>query len=77
MNKETSLKRPGDHWGLQYDTLINLIIIFSFVVDVLGSIADDNTSELKGSVTNLLHVLEEFDFVFEMDLMRDVLGTTN
>ncbi|GAV59247.1 Dimer_Tnp_hAT domain-containing protein, partial [Cephalotus follicularis] len=37
-----SLKRPGDtHWSSHYDTLINLVILFSSVGDVLEIIGED------------------------------------
>ncbi|RWR94735.1 Dimer_Tnp_hAT domain-containing protein/DUF4371 domain-containing protein [Cinnamomum micranthum f. kanehirae] len=78
LNQKTSLKRPGDtRWGSHLDTLINLIYMFSSVVDVLEIISDDNMSEHKGSATNLLCVLGDFDFGFKMHLMRDILGIIN
>ncbi|RWR76195.1 zinc finger MYM-type protein 1-like protein [Cinnamomum micranthum f. kanehirae] len=78
LNQKTSLKRPGDtRWGSHFDTLINLIHMFSSVVDVLEIISDDNMSEHKGSATNLLCVLGDFDFAFKMHLMTDILGITN
>ncbi|RWR84890.1 Dimer_Tnp_hAT domain-containing protein/DUF4371 domain-containing protein [Cinnamomum micranthum f. kanehirae] len=78
LNQKTSLKRPGDtRWGSHFDTLINLIHMFSSMVDVLEIISDDNMSEHKGSATNLLCVLGDFDFAFKMHLMRDILGITN
>ena len=68
----------GDtRWGSHHDTLINLLLMFSSVVDVLEIMSDDNTSEHNGSATNLLSVLDGFDFVFKMHLMRDILGITN
>ncbi|RWR82286.1 zinc finger MYM-type protein 1-like protein [Cinnamomum micranthum f. kanehirae] len=78
LNQKTSLKRPGDtRWGSHHDTLINLLLMFSSVVDVLEIISDDSTSEHKGSATNLLSVLDDFDFAFKLHLMRDILGITN
>ena len=36
LNQETNLKRPGDtHWGSYYVIILNLILMFSTVVDVL------------------------------------------
>ena len=36
LNQETNLKRPGDtRWGSYYGTILNLILMFSAVVDVL------------------------------------------
>lgn len=48
LNKETRLKRPKDARGSHYGTLLNLIFMFSFVVDVLKIISKDNTSENMG-----------------------------
>ena len=73
LNQKTGLKRQGDtRWGSHHDTLINLLLMFSSVVDVLEIISDDNTSEHKGSATNLLSVLDDFDFSFKIHLMRDI-----
>ena len=78
LNQETSLKRPGDtRWGSHYDTLLNLILMFSSVVDVLEIISEDHTSEHMGFACNLMLQLESFDFVFKMHLMRDLLGITD
>ena len=36
LNQETNVKRPGDtRWGLYYGTILNLILMFFAVVDVL------------------------------------------
>ena len=36
LNQETNLKCPGDTcWGSYYGTILNLILMFSVVVDVL------------------------------------------
>ncbi|RWR85620.1 Dimer_Tnp_hAT domain-containing protein/DUF4371 domain-containing protein [Cinnamomum micranthum f. kanehirae] len=78
LNQKTSPKRPRDtRWGSHHDTLINLLLMFFSVVDVLEIISDDNISEHKGSATNLLSVLDDFDFAFKLHLMRDILGITN
>ncbi|RWR73421.1 Dimer_Tnp_hAT domain-containing protein/DUF4371 domain-containing protein [Cinnamomum micranthum f. kanehirae] len=78
LNQKTSLKGPGDtRWGSHHDTLINLLLMFSSVIDVLEIISDDNTSEHKGSATNLLSVLDDFDFAFKLHLMRDIVAITN
>ena len=51
--------------------------MFSSVIDVLEIVLKDDTSEHVGTVGNLLHLLEPFDFAFKMHLMRNVLGITN
>ena len=45
LNQETNLKRPGDtRWG-SYGTILNLILMFSTVVDVLEIIEEDGLSD--------------------------------
>ncbi|XP_075670248.1 uncharacterized protein LOC142640019 [Castanea sativa] len=48
LNQETNLKRPGDtRWGSYYGTILNLILIFSAVADVLEIIEEDGLSDQK------------------------------
>ena len=38
-----SLKRPGDtHWSSHYGALVNLIHMFSSVIDVIETIIEDD-----------------------------------
>ncbi|XP_030924980.1 uncharacterized protein LOC115952023 [Quercus lobata] len=42
LNQETNFKRPGNtRWGSYYGTILNLILIFSAIVDVLEIIEED------------------------------------
>ena len=79
LNQETSLKRAGDtRWGSHYGTLLNMIIMFSSVVDVLDVIVDDGTnSEQRSEANNLLESMLSFDFVFSLHLMKTIVGVTN
>ena len=46
LNQETNFKRPGDTcWGSYYATIINLILMFSTVVNVLEIIEEDGLSD--------------------------------
>ena len=46
LNQETNLKHPGDtHWGSYYGTILNLILVFSAIVDVLEIIEEDSLSD--------------------------------
>ena len=48
LNQKTNLKRPGDtRWGSYYATILNLILMFSAVVDVLEIIEEDDLSNQK------------------------------
>ena len=42
MNQERALKRPGEtRWSSHFDTLVNLIYLFSSVIDMLEIIAEN------------------------------------
>ena len=46
LNQETNLKRLSDtRWGSYYGTILNLILMFSDVVDVLEIIEEDDLSD--------------------------------
>ena len=46
LNQETNLKRPSDtRWGSYYETILNLILMFFAVVDVLEIIEEDDLSD--------------------------------
>ncbi|XP_075665939.1 uncharacterized protein LOC142635702 [Castanea sativa] len=48
LNQETNLKRPGDtRWGSYYGTILNLILMFFAVADVLEIIEEDGLSDQK------------------------------
>ena len=48
LNQEKNLKRPGDtRWRSYYGTILNLILMFSVVVDVLEIIEEDDLSDQK------------------------------
>ncbi|XP_050256643.1 uncharacterized protein LOC126702070 [Quercus robur] len=48
LNQETNLKCPDDtRWGSYYETILNLILMFSAVVDVLEIIEEDGLSNQK------------------------------
>ncbi|XP_057471022.1 uncharacterized protein LOC130759834 [Actinidia eriantha] len=79
LNQETNLKRAGDtRWGSHYGTLISLIDMFSAVIDVLEMISEDGSnSEQRAEANVLLHSIQSFGFVFNLHLMRAILGITN
>uniref|UniRef100_A0A2N9FFW8 DUF4371 domain-containing protein n=1 Tax=Fagus sylvatica TaxID=28930 RepID=A0A2N9FFW8_FAGSY len=79
LNQETSLKRSCDtRWSSHYSTLISLIDMFPSIIDVLDTIAEDGaTSEQKGEAEHLSHFIQSFGFVFNLHLMRYILGVSN
>ncbi|KAH1211146.1 Zinc finger MYM-type protein 1 [Glycine max] len=79
LNQETSLKRVFDtRWGSHYATLINLILMYSSIIDALEIIKEDGSNaDQRAEANGLLHLLEDFDFAFTLHLMENVLGISN
>ena len=78
MNQETNLKRPGDtRWGSYYGTILNLILMFSAIVDVLEIIEEDGLFDQKVEVRSIMRSILYFEFVFVLYLMKNILGITN
>ncbi|KAL4035822.1 hypothetical protein IC575_004529 [Cucumis melo] len=78
LNQEIMFKRPKDTRCGHYNTLMSLVTMFSSVVDVLETIVDDGSnSEQKYEAQILINSILSFDFVFNMHLMKNILGITN
>ena len=79
LNQEMSLKRPGDTcWSSHYGALINLIHMFSSVIDVIKTIIEDGLDSGQRAKANILiGLLQTFEFVFDLHLMKCVLGISN
>ena len=78
LNQETNLKRPGDtRWGSYYGTILNLILMFSAVVDVLEIIEEDGLSDQKVEARSIIRSILSFEFVFALHLMKNILEITN
>ena len=78
MNQETNLKRLSDtHWGSYYETILNLILMFSAVVDVLETIEEDGLSNQKVEARSIMRSILSFEFVFALHLTKNILGITN
>ena len=57
LNQETNPKCPGDtHWGSYYETILNLILMFSIVVDVLEIIEEDGLSDQKVETRSIMKI---------------------
>ncbi|KAK4572629.1 hypothetical protein RGQ29_030875 [Quercus rubra] len=72
LNQEINLKHPGDtHWRSYYGIILNLILMFSAIVDVLEIIEEDGLSDQK--ITNELSIAlkkKNQDIVNAMDLVK-------
>ena len=78
LNQETNLKRPGNtRWGSYYGTILNLILMFSAIVDVLEIIEEDGLSNQKVKARSIIKSILSFKFVFTLHLMKNILGITN
>ena len=79
LNQETTLKRAGDtRWGSHYGTLMSLICLFSFVINVL-LVGGEHRSlkQQRAQANNLLELTQSYEFAFHLHLMQVVLGITN
>ena len=71
LNQETNLKRPGDtYWRSYYRTILNLILMFSAIVDVLEIIEEDGFSNQKVESQSIMRSILSFEFVFALHLMK-------
>jgi len=79
LNQEMNLKRPGDtRWSSHYGAIINLIIMFSSIIEAVEDIVEDSLySEQKAEANILIQSLQTFEFAFNLHLMKSVLGITN
>ena len=78
LNQEINLKRPGDTcWRSYYETILNLILLFSIVVDVLEIIEEDCLFDQKVEAQSIIRSILSFEFVFVLHLMKNIFGITN
>ena len=57
---------------------MNLIVLYSSVIDVLEIVEEDGTSsEQKGKACVLLSLIQSFEFEFNWHLMKNALGITS
>ncbi|KAI8568854.1 hypothetical protein RHMOL_Rhmol02G0232600 [Rhododendron molle] len=79
LNQKTTLSRASDtRWGSHYGTLLSVVTMFDSVIDVLDVVVEDaSSSDQKLEAFCLLKGMQSFDFVFNLRLMKSVLGITN
>ncbi|PIN03172.1 hypothetical protein CDL12_24311 [Handroanthus impetiginosus] len=72
---EISSGRGDTRWGSHYSTLLKLVSMFSSIVEVLEIIEEDGmNSEQRAEAYSLLCSMQFFEFIFNLYLMRKVLG---
>ena len=65
LNQETSLKRDSDtRLGLHYDTILNLIVIFSTSIHVLEIIQEDGTNFDKKRWRSIYYEVNHIFWIF-------------
>ncbi|XP_024178590.1 zinc finger MYM-type protein 1-like [Rosa chinensis] len=79
LNQETEIKCSCDtRWSSHYGTLLNFTVMFSSIIDELDEIAFDKvSSDQKHEAFISLKLLQSFDFIFSLHLMRIILGITH
>uniref|UniRef100_A0A7N0VH27 DUF4371 domain-containing protein n=1 Tax=Kalanchoe fedtschenkoi TaxID=63787 RepID=A0A7N0VH27_KALFE len=79
LNQETNLKKVADtRWQSHYGVLLNLMVLFPSVINVLDAICESGANtEHRIQAKDLLEKLQTFDFIFGVILMKNVLGVTN
>ncbi|XP_017248713.1 uncharacterized protein LOC108219719 [Daucus carota subsp. sativus] len=78
-NQEANLKRAGDtRWGFYYMTLLSLIRLWSPVDNVLEHVAEHTDDhKLRGNAELMLVSMNNFDFVFYLHLLKNILEVSN
>ncbi|XP_057496717.1 uncharacterized protein LOC130781532 [Actinidia eriantha] len=78
LNQESNLARPSDtRWSSHYETLISVIKMFPAIIGVLEKIRKDGDGDNNGMANGLLLNIQQFDFVFNLHLMKAILAITN
>ncbi|XP_050906241.1 uncharacterized protein LOC127119919 isoform X2 [Lathyrus oleraceus] len=77
--QETILKRTMDtRLSSHHATLVNLIKMYSAIIDVLEIMKEDGLNvDQRAEANGLLLLFEEFDFAFTLHLMKNVLAISN
>jgi hypothetical protein len=75
LNQEMNIKRPNNtRWSSHFGAIVSLITMFSSVID---TIEDGLNSEQRAESNILIQSLQTFDFIFNLHLMKNILGITN
>uniref|UniRef100_A0A803Q5F8 TTF-type domain-containing protein n=1 Tax=Cannabis sativa TaxID=3483 RepID=A0A803Q5F8_CANSA len=79
LNQENGIKRPCEtRWGSHFGTLVSFTIMFSSILDVLEEITSDSlNSDQKYEASIMLQLVQTYDFIFSLHLVKNILGITN
>ncbi|XP_042386885.1 zinc finger MYM-type protein 1-like [Zingiber officinale] len=78
-NQIRNLLRPGKtRWSSNFDSICNMIDMYSSVITVLENMVYDGSSNsIRGEASGLLIAMKSFDFIFILHLMQKIMGLTN
>jgi len=77
LNQKMGLKHFGDtRWSSHYHSLVNLILLYSFMIVILESVDDTSSAEKRGEAALIREKMRIFEFAFSIHLMRSILGIT-
>ena len=79
LNQESSLARPGDtRWGSHLKTLLRIFQMWEAILEVLEIVKQESVKPTcNGGAFGLIGKMQNFDFVFIMFLMIDLLSITD
>ncbi|XP_022889258.1 zinc finger MYM-type protein 1-like [Olea europaea var. sylvestris] len=77
--QEMSLARSGDtRWGLHLLTVTRFINMFNAIIDILENISEDGVhSDKKSSTLRQMNNMQDFEFVFSLHFMFEILAITD
>ncbi|XP_022899256.1 zinc finger MYM-type protein 1-like [Olea europaea var. sylvestris] len=77
--QEMSLACPGNtRWGSHLLTITHFINMFNAIIDVLKNISEDGVhSDKKSSALRQMNNMQDFEFVFSLHFMFEILAITD
>ena len=78
-NQIGTLKRAGDsRWGPHFNYICSLMRMFGPTCLVLKNIKEDGSTYLQRGDTNVAHkMINSFEFIFSLHLMKEIMGITD
>ncbi|BFG42427.1 hypothetical protein CerSpe_287010 [Prunus speciosa] len=78
-NQIGTLHRPGaTRWSSHYDSVCDLIEMYDAVCTVLENIKEDgSTGSLRAEATGGYNAIRQFEFVFILHLLKEIMGLTD
>ncbi|XP_050878884.1 uncharacterized protein LOC127082700 [Lathyrus oleraceus] len=79
LNQEMTIKKAEEtRWSSHYRTLLNIVSLFSSMINVLQMVEEDGTNlDKKCETPMLMNYMQSFEFIFILHLMKMVLEITH